>query len=121
MMILPEADRFYAEVSELIKSERLKLKISQEELSDLLNLTRASIINLEKGRHKPSIYQILQIAAYFKIDYTNLIPVKLDRKESRIIDDSIVLDNAVSDQDGLDKPTEDLIKKFLSDIKNEEE
>lgn len=77
-MDLPAIDTFYIELGEVIKTARLNRKINQEELGEYLNLTRSSIINLEKGRHRPSLYQILQMAAFFGIEYTKLIPVKLD-------------------------------------------
>lgn len=76
-MELPSIENFYHELGEKIKFERLRQRISQEELADYLNLTRSSIINLEKGRHRPSVYQILQIAAMLNIEYIKLIPVAL--------------------------------------------
>ncbi|GAA4924600.1 helix-turn-helix transcriptional regulator [Mucilaginibacter defluvii] len=76
-MELPSIEDFYNELGEKIKVERLRQRISQEELAEYLNLTRSSIINLEKGRHRPSVYQILQIAAMLNIEYIKLIPVTL--------------------------------------------
>lgn len=77
-MNLPGIDNFYSELGEKIKVERLRQRISQEDLANFLDLTRSSIINLEKGRHRPSIYQLLQIAAMLNIEYTKLIPVALE-------------------------------------------
>jgi len=77
-MQLPGIDIFYSVIGEKIKVERLRKRISQEELGDFLGLTRSSVINLEKGRHRPSIYQVLQIAGMLNIDYTQLIPIALD-------------------------------------------
>jgi transcriptional regulator with XRE-family HTH domain len=76
-MELPEIEVFYSDLGEKIKVERLRQRISQEELANYLGLTRSSIINLEKGRHRPSVYQLLQIAAMLNIEYTKLIPVAL--------------------------------------------
>ncbi len=77
-MQLQGIERFYSELGEKIKVERLRHRISQEELAGFLGLTRSSIINLEKGRHRPSVYQLLQIAAMLNIEYTKLIPVALE-------------------------------------------
>jgi len=77
-MELPEIEIFYNDLGEKIKVERLRQRISQEELANYLGLTRSSIINLEKGRHRPSVYQLLQIAAMLNIEYTKLIPVALN-------------------------------------------
>lgn len=76
-MELPEIEIFYNDLGEKIKVERLRQRISQEELANYLGLTRSSIINLEKGRHRPSVYQLIQIAAMLNIEYTKLIPVAL--------------------------------------------
>lgn len=76
-MELPEIQKFYNDLGEIIKVERLRQRVSQEELASYLGLTRSSIINLEKGRHRPSIYQLLQIAAMLNIEYIKLIPVAL--------------------------------------------
>lgn len=76
-MELPEIENFYNDLGEKIKVERLRQRISQEELAKYIGLTRSSIINLEKGRHRPSVYQLLQIAAMLNIEYTKLIPVPL--------------------------------------------
>lgn len=77
VMQLPDIDLFYSDLGEKIKTERLRQRISQEELASYLGLTRSSVINLEKGRHRPSIYQLLQISAMLNIEYTKLIPVAL--------------------------------------------
>lgn len=76
-MELPDIEMFYNDLGDKIKVERLRQRISQEELASYLGLTRSSIINLEKGRHRPSIYQVLQISAMLNIEYTQLIPVAL--------------------------------------------
>lgn len=76
-MELPEIEKFYNDLGERIKVERLRQRISQEELASYLGLTRSSIINLEKGRHRPSVYQLLQIAGMLNIEYTELIPIGL--------------------------------------------
>lgn len=65
---------FYSEMAKLIKAGRLKRGLSQELMSENLNLTRTSIINLEKGRHRPSIYQLLQIAELIQVNFLELIP-----------------------------------------------
>lgn len=115
-MILPDINTFYLRLSELIKTERIKQKITQEQFCNLLDLSRGSITNLEKGRHRPSIYQLLQIAALLEIDYTKLIPISREKQKHSNIDVK-VLDKAIIDDGGISKSDEKKIEKFLSDLK----
>lgn len=112
-------DKFYQEMGELIKTERLKKGISQEMLGDQLDLTRASVVNLEKGRHKPSVYQLIIIAQVFGIEYHKLIPVippRVQKTKKEILND---IDNAVTDQQKLDKSTKTAVLDFLSSLKKQ--
>lgn len=118
MLVLPEIEIFYQALGERIKTERLKRKISQENLASHLDLTRASVINLEKGRHRPSIYQLISIANFFKIDYDSLIPYVSKSPNPRSKKLSPDLRNIVTDQEKIDKPARDVINNFLSAIKN---
>jgi transcriptional regulator with XRE-family HTH domain len=117
-MAFSDIDLFYNELGLRIKTQRLALNITQEALAQELELTRASIINLENGRHKPSIYQIVLIAKYFNTDYTKLIPMPTElvvEKEKKTVPD---LSNMVSDQDEIDSPSKQAILDFLSSVKN---
>lgn len=117
-MILPDIDSFYKLLGERIKTERIKKKISQKSIGDHLGLTRASIINLETGRHRPSIYQIIMIANYFNMDYTALIPFNIAKPQKKKKEISADLKNIITDQDKIDKSTRATINNFLSAINN---
>lgn len=112
-----DIDTFYKELGKLIKTERIKRGINQEILGNQLELTRASVINLEKGRHKPSIYQLIIIAEILNIEYTSLIPslAKGNKKFKKVGQNSI--ENAVSDQESINKSTKNTLLDFLSSIK----
>jgi transcriptional regulator with XRE-family HTH domain len=117
-MIIPNAEKFYDELGGLIKTERLKRKITQDDLAYQLDLTRASVINLEKGRHRPSIYQIIVIAKYFDMDYTKLIPVSLDIPNEKTKEIGPAdLSKMVSDQGEVDSSTRETIMDFLSSVR----
>ena len=119
-MPLQNEETFYLELGDRIRTERIRREISQEKLAEELDLTRASVVNLEKGRHRPSIYQLLLIAKFFILDFTLLIPVEntaIDKrsKKKKTIDDQ--LKNVVSDQNAIDDPTKSVVKEFLSSLK----
>jgi len=47
---------------ERLRKER---RLSQEELADILEVSRQTIISLEKGKYNPSILLAFKIAKYF--------------------------------------------------------
>ena len=47
---------------ERLRKER---KLSQEDLADILEVSRQTIISLEKGKYNPSILLAFKIAKYF--------------------------------------------------------
>ena len=112
-----DSETFYLEMGRLINSERLKKGISQEILAGQLDLTRASIINLEKGRHKPSVYQLLLIAEILQIHYTLLIPTDTVEEQKQQKDFVQNLDNAITDQDCIDTSTKTVLMNFLTSLK----
>lgn len=67
-------DKFYEEIGQLICEERLKAGVKQEDLANFLELSRASIVNIEKGRQRASTFLIMNVAKYLNIDFTKLIP-----------------------------------------------
>jgi len=118
-MILPDIDSFYLQVSELIKTERIKKNYKQQQLCDLLGLSRGSITNLEKGKHRPSIYQLLKLAVFFGIDYTQLIPIELEKPETTIRQITGLPDNIIVGEGDINITDQKNIGKMLSDLKKE--
>lgn len=57
-----------------IKDYREAAKISQEELGSLLELSRVSILNMENGRHRPSVDNLFLLCGIFKCQITDLFP-----------------------------------------------
>ena len=118
--MLPDIDTFYTSLAEHIKIERIKKKVNQQDLADHLSLSRTSMINIETGRHRPSIYQILQIAAYLKIDFTDLVPFKMKNQTATKKKVTVDVKKAVIDEGSLDKSQQTAVNNFLSDLKKDE-
>lgn len=70
-----KSNDFYQAIGTKIKEARLKKGLNQETIAQGLNLTRNSIINLEKGRHKPSVYQLFELAGMLGVPFFSLIPI----------------------------------------------
>lgn len=67
-------DKFYEELGQRIAIERLSAGVKQEDLANFLELSRASVVNIEKGRQRPSTFLLMNIARYLDIDFNKLIP-----------------------------------------------
>lgn len=57
---------FIMKIISCVQQERIKRKITQEELAQAIGVTRQTIIAIEKGNYTPSVALALKIAAYFK-------------------------------------------------------
>ena len=64
-----------------IKEERMKAGYSQEELAEILSVTRSAVSKWETGKSKPDILFLLRIAELFNVDITSLIYGKEEIKE----------------------------------------
>lgn len=58
----------YSELGTKIKLLRERRKLKQDDLGNVLNLSRSQISNLEKGRRNVNLKQIDKLCNYFKID-----------------------------------------------------
>ena len=106
---------FYLNLGEAIKVERLRQRISQEELANYLGLTRSSIINLEKGRHRPSVYQLLQIAGMLNIEYTKLVPMPLNVNRNTTTNEELKEKvQSILDPSEFDNKAKNAVLDFLS-------
>lgn len=57
-----------------IKEYRESKKIKQEELGELLGLSRVSILNMEAGKHRASVDTIFYLCGIFKCQVADLFP-----------------------------------------------
>lgn len=64
-----------------IQKIRLAKKLTQEDLAHAVNVTRATIIALEKGNYNPSLELAFRIAQFFKTDIQKIFFIKGDNHE----------------------------------------
>jgi transcriptional regulator with XRE-family HTH domain len=67
---------FYKEVGNRIRKARQDRKITQQELADLVSLSRTSITNIEKGRQKLLLHTLIQISEALSVEPAKLMPKK---------------------------------------------
>lgn len=53
-------------ITNCIPELRNKLKLTQQDLADAVDVTRATIIALEKGNYNPSLELAFRLAKFFK-------------------------------------------------------
>lgn len=66
-------------VGERIRSLRLELKISQEELANEADIPLSQIGRIERGETNPTISTLFVIAEALKIDLSLLLDVKIKK------------------------------------------
>ncbi|WP_396632753.1 helix-turn-helix domain-containing protein [Maribacter sp. R86514] len=67
-------DFLYESISKNIKELRKAKGLGQENLAELISLSRSSISNIEIGKHQPSIFTIYEIAIALDCKMTDLLP-----------------------------------------------
>jgi transcriptional regulator with XRE-family HTH domain len=71
---MPDIQPFYAQVGKRIRTVREERGLTQEALASLVNLTRTSITNIEKGRQKLMLHTFVAVAAALRISPAALLP-----------------------------------------------
>lgn len=68
-------DILYRQIGERIRTFREAKQISQEELARRVGLSRAAVVNIEKGRQRLLVDQIFTFAGALSIDFLDLLPI----------------------------------------------
>lgn len=58
---------------------RIQMSVTQEELATKVNVSRQTIIALEKGNYTPSILLALKIAGFFKMPVEKLFKISYEK------------------------------------------
>jgi transcriptional regulator with XRE-family HTH domain len=69
--------------SKNIKVLRVKQGLSQEQLADLLGVTRSRIGSYEEGRSEPNLETLIKIASFFKLPIDALVKTDLSRSGNK--------------------------------------
>lgn len=64
------------EVVNKVYQFRIKKNITQEELAKVLDVSRQTIIAIEKGNYTPSVLLALKIAKFFKVKLKEVFKLK---------------------------------------------
>lgn len=105
-----ELEMFYSQISTKIVEIRKKLKFTQQTFADRLNISRASIVNIEKKRQRPTIHLLYEISVLAELDMNYFFQSfqkntldntkfseKIDRKKLKE-DEKLILKDYISKQ-----------------------
>jgi DNA-binding XRE family transcriptional regulator len=67
-------DVLYQEIGTQIKMARRRKGLTQDELSEMIHLSRSSIANIEHGRHKFQAHVLYEISSALDCRVTDLLP-----------------------------------------------
>ena len=65
---------FYQQLGEKLKKARTDANKSQEALAQTLGLSRVTIVNIEKGRQKILVHNLVDAANFLEVKLSDLIP-----------------------------------------------
>lgn len=68
-------------LSNQIKENRVKQKLTQQQLADMVNVTTRTIISLEKGQYNPSVLLAYNLAKVFDMTIEELFNFEEDKYE----------------------------------------
>jgi len=67
-------DRLYRAFGDQVKAYRDQSEMTQQQLGELVGLSRTSITNIERGRQHVSLHHIFAIAGALKVSPAALLP-----------------------------------------------
>ncbi len=70
----PTYTNFYRQLGERIRDARKTANLNQDVLASYLEMSRASIVNIEKGRQRSPVHLLVDIARILNVDVCSLIP-----------------------------------------------
>lgn len=65
---------FYKSLGSTIRQFRNSAGLTQSRLAEEINLSRASVVNIEQGRHHPQIHILYLIANALKCQVSDILP-----------------------------------------------
>jgi transcriptional regulator with XRE-family HTH domain len=111
---------FYRFVGERIRVARQRSipRISQVQLANHLNMSRASVVNIEAGRQHPPLHILWEIAEFLNIEVRDLIPSQAEYTAYQArdgLDERMVA--AIEEQAAGNEETRRLLTEFVGRAK----
>lgn len=85
-ILLPKTKRILSEFGENIKLARLRRKLTAEQVSQRANISRPTIVSIEKGAGSVSMGAYIQVLAVLGLDHDFLLVAKDDELGRKLQD-----------------------------------
>lgn len=76
-------------LGQCLKEKRIAADLSQEDIAKVIKLSRVSVLNMESGRHTPSLLTLMLLCGLYKCTYNDILPpveaVKFEIKEEVVM------------------------------------
>ena len=88
-----ETPLLYKRLGTAIKERRKQLGLTQEQLSDQLEISRASLANVETGRQRLLVHQLYRLARGLGVKVVALLPESNEVEDLEVLDGVSVSEN----------------------------
>lgn len=89
-LLLPKAKKILAEVGENIRLARLRRKLSSQQVADRTNISRPTLLSIEKGFAGVSIGSYLQVLVVMGLERDFLLLAKDDELGRKLQDANLI-------------------------------
>ena len=87
-MVAPTAPpRLYRSIGETVRRRRRALDLTQQKLADRLDISRASLANIEVGRQRILVHHLYDLARELGVEVSGLLPASPELIELEALDD----------------------------------
>jgi transcriptional regulator with XRE-family HTH domain len=93
-----DIEAVYPRFGARLRSERRMAGLTQEDLAVRLGLSRTTVVNIERGRQRIALHQLLQIADAVGCEVLHLLPEQTEGMTPDAIDDTEEFVNRVRAQ-----------------------
>ena len=83
------SEPFYQMFGSRLRALREKRQVTQEELGRRVDLSRTSIVNIEKGRQRILLHQIVDIAGALDARPAELLPKQAEGQKDTVLRDDV--------------------------------
>lgn len=106
----------YEIIGRRIKELRNKMNLNQEELALKIGMGRASISNIELGRHQAPLHVLIKIATAVNAEIHTLLPTKMEVEEFINSNNSNSQFNSILDNANITESTKENVKSIIDKI-----
>ena len=116
MLSSEQVKLLYQSLGHRIKTERLNRNLKQGQFAMQLKISRASLVNIEKGRQRAPLHLIYSLSSLLKVELSDLLPEVKDFPDSSLNKETI--QNIKKTSQG-DPEMEDMLFQFVNSTKKE--